>query len=214
MAKLVHGLADDLAEADTGPEADTHCRHAAFVPGCIGNTVGDLILRVALHVADHVHADLLVEDLLQLLGQRHVLDDQRIERQAVFGEHRCRLGEHRLAELVLVGRHVNEGHAGFAEQVGQAGDQDQQVERDQQDGALGVHGQAEVPAGNRQFAVVNGTVELAKQVTVQWLLASPAKPDAVQYKNVLALRSYDWTDNRKELAASISLRRHGGLKTE
>ena len=45
--------------------------------------------------------------------------------------------------------------------------------------------------GNRQFAVVNGTVELAKQVTVQWLLASPAKPDAVQYKNVLALRSYD-----------------------
>ena len=68
--------------------------------------------------------------------------------------------------------------------------------------------------GNRQFAVVNGTVELAKQVTVQWLLASPAKPDAVQYKNVLALRSYDWMDNGKELAASISLRRHGGLKTE
>ena len=66
--------------------------------------------------------------------------------------------------------------------------------------------------GNRQFAVVNGTVELAKQVTVQWLLASPAKPDAVQYKNALALRSYDWMDNRKELAASISLRRHGGLK--
>ena len=68
--------------------------------------------------------------------------------------------------------------------------------------------------GNRQFAVVNGTVELAKQVTVQWLMASPAKQDAVQYKNVLALRSYDWMDNRKELAASISLRRHGGLKTE
>ena len=68
--------------------------------------------------------------------------------------------------------------------------------------------------GNRQFAVVNGTVELAKQVTVQWLMASSAKPDAVQYKNVLALRSYDWMDNRKELAASISLRRHGGLKTE
>ena len=68
--------------------------------------------------------------------------------------------------------------------------------------------------GNRQFAVVNGTVELAKQVTVQWLLASPAKPDTVQYKNVLALRSYDWMDNRKERAASISLRRHGGLKTE
>ena len=68
--------------------------------------------------------------------------------------------------------------------------------------------------GNRQFAVVNGTVELAKQVTVQWLLASPAKPDAVRYQNVLALRSYDWMDNSKELAASISLRRHGGLKTE
>ena len=35
-----------------------------------------------------------------------------------------------------------------------------------------------------------------------------------RYKNVLALRSYDWMDNGKELAASISLRRHGGLKTE
>ena len=49
---------------------------------------------------------------------------------------------------------------------------------------------------------------------MQWLMASSAKPDAVQYKYVLALRSYDWMDNRKELAASISLRRHGGLKTE
>ena len=68
--------------------------------------------------------------------------------------------------------------------------------------------------GNRQVAVVNGSVELAKQVTVQWLLASPAKPDAEQNKNVLALSRYDCVDNGKELAASISLRRHGGLKTE
>ena len=34
--------------------------------------------------------------------------------------------------------------------------------------------------GNRQFAVVNGTVELAKQVTVQWLLASPAQHPALK----------------------------------
>jgi len=68
--------------------------------------------------------------------------------------------------------------------------------------------------GNRQFVTVNGTVELAKQVQAQWLLASPARPTAVQYENVLALRRYDWLENGEKLPGSLSLRRRGGWKAE
>ena len=66
--------------------------------------------------------------------------------------------------------------------------------------------------GNRQFAALAGTVELAQPLPVQWLLASPAKPAAVRYENVLALRRYDWLPPGTETSASLSLRRHGGLK--
>jgi hypothetical protein len=68
------------------PMTDTHAGHAALVLRRLGNGVGDLVLREAAHVADHVHADLLVEDFLQFFRQRDVLDDQRIERQAEIGE--------------------------------------------------------------------------------------------------------------------------------
>ena len=40
--------------------------------------------------------------------------------------------------------------------------------------------------GNRQFVTLSGKVELAQPLSAQWLLASPAKPDAVRYENVLA----------------------------
>ena len=72
--------------------------------------------------------------------------------------------------------------------------------------------------GNRQFAALSGTVELAEPVSVQWLLASPAKAAAVRYEKVLALRRYDGLEpglqSGQELPASLSLRRHGGLKAE
>ena len=68
--------------------------------------------------------------------------------------------------------------------------------------------------GNRQFAAVSGSVELAKPVSVQWLLASTAKTGAVQYENVLALRRYDWFESGRELHDSLSLRRSGGEKME
>ena len=68
--------------------------------------------------------------------------------------------------------------------------------------------------GNRQFAAINGSVELAEPVPVQWLLASPAKPEAVRYEKILTLRRYGWIRSAEEASASLSLRRSGGVKME
>ena len=73
---------------------------------------------------------------------------------------------------------------------------------------------ARLTIGNRQFVALSGNVELAEPVSAQWLLASPAKPTAVRYGNVLALRRYDWLESGNALPASLSLRRGGGLKAE
>ena len=73
---------------------------------------------------------------------------------------------------------------------------------------------ARLTIGNRQFVALSGNVELAEPVSAQWLLASPAKPTAVRYGNVLALRRYDWLESGDALPASLSLRRGGGLKAE
>ena len=54
-----------------------------------GNRLRHLVLRVAAHVADHVHADALIENLLQFVGKRQILDHEAIEREAKIGE--CRL---------------------------------------------------------------------------------------------------------------------------
>lgn len=66
--------------------------------------------------------------------------------------------------------------------------------------------------GNRQFAVLCGNVELAKPLSVEWLLASGTKPQSVQWQRTLALQQYGWMAPDTEPAASLSLRRRGGLK--
>ena len=68
--------------------------------------------------------------------------------------------------------------------------------------------------GNRQFVTLSGRVELAQPVSARWLLASPARPEAVQYKEVLALRRYDWMTGGAAQSSSLSLRRYGGLRAE
>ena len=68
--------------------------------------------------------------------------------------------------------------------------------------------------GNRQFVTLSGRVELAQPVSARWLLASPARPEAVQYKEVLALRRYDWMLGGAAQSSSLSLRRYGGLRAE
>ena len=75
---------------------------------------------------------------------------------------------------------------------------------------------ARVTIGNRQFVALSGEVHLAKLLRTGWLLAGSAEPDtaSLQWENVLALRRYGWMESDVELPASLSLRRHGGLKAE
>ncbi len=64
----------------------------------------------------------------------------------------------------------------------------------------------------RQFVTLSGKVELEQPLSAQWLLASPAKPTAVRYQNVLALRCYDWMESGEELPSSLTLRPDGELQ--
>ena len=70
-----------------------------------------------------------------------------------------------------------------------------------------------ITAAGRQFAALSGSVPLAKPVRVDWLLASPARPDAVQYTDCLTLSSaYHWMEENAETetASCLALRPGGG----
>ncbi len=81
-----------------------------------------LELPVPIHVADHVHADLLVQELLQLVRQGEILHHERIERQAQVGKHRLQELGDRLAKRHLIGRHVEERHITVRKGVGHTSD--------------------------------------------------------------------------------------------
>lgn len=69
--------------------------------------------------------------------------------------------------------------------------------------------------GQRQFVTVNGKVSLAAPVPAQWLLASPAVPDAVQWEQLLSRSShYRWMQGGEEACDSLSLRPTGGWRAE
>ena len=75
-------------------------------------------------------------------------------------------------------------------------------------------GLARLTIGNRQLVTLSGTVELARPLKAQWLLASPAKPQGVQYQRLVSLGRYDWmAPGGPEPAASLALRRGGGWNT-
>ena len=70
-----------------------------------------------------------------------------------------------------------------------------------------------ITAAGRQFVALSGSVPLAKPVRVDWLLASSARPDAVQYTDCLTLSSaYRWMekDAETETASCLALRPGGG----
>ena len=70
-----------------------------------------------------------------------------------------------------------------------------------------------ITAAGRQFAALSGSVPLAKPVRVDWLLASPARPDAVRYTDCLTLSSaYHWMEENAETetASCLALRPGGG----
>lgn len=64
--------------------------------------------------------------------------------------------------------------------------------------------------GNRQFVTLSGRAELAQPLQTEWLVATPKKPEAVQYQKLLALRSYSWMMPGQQYTASLSVRRNGG----
>lgn len=69
--------------------------------------------------------------------------------------------------------------------------------------------------GEQQFVTVSGTVTLAEPVRVQWLLASPAKPEAVQWEQLLSRSDhYQWMHGGETVYASLSLRPSGGWRAE
>lgn len=69
--------------------------------------------------------------------------------------------------------------------------------------------------GEQQFVTVSGTVTLAEPVRAQWLLASPAKPEAVQWEQLLSRSDhYQWMQGGESVYASLSLRPSGGWRAE
>ena len=69
--------------------------------------------------------------------------------------------------------------------------------------------------GEQQFVTVSGTVTLAEPVRVQWLLASPAKPEAVQWEQLLSRSEhYQWMQGGEAVYASLSLHPSGGWQAE
>lgn len=69
--------------------------------------------------------------------------------------------------------------------------------------------------GEQQFVTVSGTVTLAEPVRVQWLLASPAKPEAVQWEQLLSRSEhYQWMQGGEAVYASLSMRPSGGWRAE
>lgn len=65
----------------------------------------------------------------------------------------------------------------------------------------------------RRFAAVSGTVALAKPARVDWLLASPASPEAFRWENTLSLSGrYRWQDGEESYPSSLALRVGGGVR--
>ena len=76
-----------------------------------GNGLASLVLHELAHVvADHAHADLLVQDFLQLFRQRQVLQRQAFELEPDLGKGRFQLAAQRGSKILLVGGQVQKRH--------------------------------------------------------------------------------------------------------
>jgi len=115
-----HGLGHSVASAEAGADAGD----APFVGGGDGDRLRDLELRVAAHVADHVHRNALVEALLKLFGEAEFANDKGIEMEPKIVEGGLQGGEDLPAEFDLIGDHVEERDPALGEGVGHAADDD------------------------------------------------------------------------------------------
>src|SRR5690242_16912922 len=88
-SRLLHRVHHRLAHGDSRAQPGAHpdCS-ATFVGGGNRNSLRHLVLSELSHVAEHVHANALVEHFLKLIWKRKVLHHEAIETQAVLGK--CR----------------------------------------------------------------------------------------------------------------------------
>src|SRR5580704_2544733 len=106
---VLHGICHRLADSHSRAEAcaNSDCSTALVGRGA-RDRLSNLVLRELVHVADHIHADALIENFLQLVGQRKIFDVEGVERKAVVGESRRELLGDFLREHALIRRHVEE----------------------------------------------------------------------------------------------------------
>src|SRR5262252_4307135 len=107
-----------LPDAEAGSQTRPQTGSTALVCRCDRNTLCRVVLREAAHVAEHVHADALIEKLLNFLWQRNVLYLKRLKLEAVSCENTVELCFHSGAELILIGRHIEEWNRGLRDKVG------------------------------------------------------------------------------------------------
>ena len=82
--RVHHLLAHRESRAQT--EAGT-CRAAAFIRSRDGHRLRHLKLRIAAHIADHVHPDALIQQLLQFFRERNTFYYKAIQIQTQIGKH-------------------------------------------------------------------------------------------------------------------------------
>ena len=83
------GIHHRLAHRYTCSQARANSRNSsALVCRGDGDRLSHLVLRVSFHVANHIHADSLVKNLLELIRQGEILNDEAVERESQLGKTR------------------------------------------------------------------------------------------------------------------------------
>src|SRR5579859_2638743 len=115
---LLHGVHHRLAHSHPGAESGAHAnRSAAFIRGSNRNGLRHLILRELAHVAEHVHADALVEHFLKLFGKREIFDDEAVERKAVIRKRGLELLADFFGNRALAGGHIEKRYLAGCERI-------------------------------------------------------------------------------------------------
>ena len=121
MQALAQLLRQHLAQCHAGAQAHGVACNAAAAARAFsefGNRLRGLVLHEFAHVvADHAHANFLVENLLQVFGQAHVLHGHAFQRQTELGEFGRRGFLQLLGEFNLIGRQIEKRHATLRHRV-------------------------------------------------------------------------------------------------
>ncbi len=123
LLRRLHRLRERLTHRHACAHADACARHAAGVVRRLAHRFRRLILRVAVHIAQHAHGRALIHRLFDFFRQGDILDDERRQRQAELLNARVDGLERIIADFVVVRRQIERGQLAFRNRVGQAGHQ-------------------------------------------------------------------------------------------